>query len=48
MPRKLRYWPSAAGIAFRARMGGGVADDADRVDEAVGPLIAEGLKTLST
>lgn len=38
----------AAGIAFRARMGGGVADDADRVDEAVGPLIAEGLKTLST
>lgn len=36
----------AAGIAFRARMGGGVADDADRVDEAVGPLIAEGLKTL--
>lgn len=37
----------AAGIAYRARVGGGVADDADRVDEAVGPLIAEGLRTLA-
>ena len=32
----------AAGIAFRARMGGGVAADTDKVDQAVGPLIAEG------
>ena len=32
----------AAGIAFRARMGGGVAADTDEVDKAVGPLIAEG------
>jgi aminoglycoside phosphotransferase (APT) family kinase protein len=37
----------AAGIAFRARMGGGVADDTDRVDEAVAPLIAEGLTALA-
>ena len=37
----------AAGIAFRARMGGGVAADTDQVDQAVGPLIAEGLATLS-
>lgn len=36
----------AAGIAFRARMGGGVAVDTDQVDEAVGPLITEGLKLL--
>ena len=32
----------AAGIAFRARMGGGVAADTDAVDQAVAPLIAEG------
>ena len=37
----------AAGIAFRARMGGGVAADTDEVDKAVGPLIAEGLRLLS-
>jgi aminoglycoside phosphotransferase (APT) family kinase protein len=37
----------AAGIAFRARMGGGVAANTDMVDQAVGPLIAEGLKLLS-
>ena len=37
----------AAGIAFRARMGGGVAADTDQVDQAVGPLVAEGLRTLS-
>src|SRR6476660_5861442 len=36
-----------AGIAFRARMGGGVAADTDEVDKAVGPLIAEGLSALS-
>ncbi|GFG53888.1 acyl-CoA dehydrogenase [Mycolicibacterium agri] len=36
----------AAGIAFRARMGGGVAADTDEVDQAVGPLIAEGLRVL--
>ena len=36
----------AAGIAFRARMGGGVAADTDKVDQAVGPLIAEGLDAL--
>ncbi len=36
----------AAGIAFRSRMGGGVAADTDQVDQAVGPLMAEGLKTL--
>ena len=36
----------AAGIAFRARMGGGVADDADAVDKAVAPLVAEGLRIL--
>jgi aminoglycoside phosphotransferase (APT) family kinase protein len=36
----------AAGIAFRARMGGGVADDTDRVEEAVAPLIAAGLTAL--
>jgi aminoglycoside phosphotransferase (APT) family kinase protein len=34
----------AAGIAFRARMGGGVAVDTDAVDQAVGPLVAEGLR----
>jgi aminoglycoside phosphotransferase (APT) family kinase protein len=37
----------AAGIAFRARMGGGVAVDTDEVDQAVGPLMAEGLNALS-
>ena len=37
----------AAGIAFRGRMGGGVADDTDAVGGAVGPLIGAGLKTLS-
>jgi aminoglycoside phosphotransferase (APT) family kinase protein len=37
----------AAGIAFRGRMGGSVADDADKVDEAVAPLIAAGLTTLT-
>jgi aminoglycoside phosphotransferase (APT) family kinase protein len=37
----------AAGIAFRARMGGGVADDADAVDKAVAPLVAEGLRILA-
>ena len=37
----------AAGIAFRARMGGGVAADTDAVDQAVGPLVTEGLKLLS-
>ena len=37
----------AAGIAFRARMGGGVAADTDAVDQAVGPLIAEGLSVLA-
>ncbi|MFG1935375.1 phosphotransferase family protein [Mycobacterium sp. NPDC048908] len=37
----------AAGIAFRARMGGGVADDADAVDQAVAPLVAEGLRVLA-
>ncbi|HYZ68216.1 MAG TPA: phosphotransferase family protein [Mycobacterium sp.] len=36
----------AAGIAFRARMGGGVAKDTDQVDQAVGPLVAEGLRLL--
>ena len=36
----------AAGIAFRARMGGGVAKDTDQVDKAVGPLIAEGLNVI--
>ena len=36
----------AAGIAFRARMGGGVAADTDQVDEAVRPLIAAGLRAL--
>jgi aminoglycoside phosphotransferase (APT) family kinase protein len=38
----------AAGIAFRARMGGGVAADTDKVDKAVGPLMAEGLEALKT
>jgi aminoglycoside phosphotransferase (APT) family kinase protein len=37
----------AAGIAFRGRMGGGVAADTDAVDRAVAPLIAEGLSVLS-
>jgi aminoglycoside phosphotransferase (APT) family kinase protein len=36
----------AAGIAFRARMGGGVATDTDKVDQAVAPLVAEGLRAL--
>jgi aminoglycoside phosphotransferase (APT) family kinase protein len=36
----------AAGIAYRARVGGGVAADTDQVDRAVGPLIAAGLKIL--
>ncbi len=36
----------AAGIAFRGRMGGGVAEDTDRVAEALGPLIAAGLSAL--
>ncbi len=36
----------AAGIAFRARMGGGVASDTDKVDQAVAPLVAEGLRAL--
>jgi aminoglycoside phosphotransferase (APT) family kinase protein len=36
----------AAGIAFRARVGGGVAEDTDRVDEAVRPLVAAGLSAL--
>jgi aminoglycoside phosphotransferase (APT) family kinase protein len=37
----------AAGIAFRARMGGSVAVDTEEVDQAVGPLMAEGLNALS-
>ena len=37
----------AAGIAFRSRMGGGVAADTDEVDQAVGPLMAEGLSALN-
>jgi aminoglycoside phosphotransferase (APT) family kinase protein len=36
----------AAGIAFRGRMGGGVAEDTDEVGGAVGPSIDAGLKTL--
>jgi len=36
----------AAGIAFRSRMGGGVAADTDKVDQAVAPLVAEGLRAL--
>jgi aminoglycoside phosphotransferase (APT) family kinase protein len=36
----------AAGIAYRGREGGGVADDTDKVAEAVGPLISAGLETL--
>ncbi len=36
----------AAGIAYRARMGGGVAQDTDQVDRAVRPLIAAGLAAL--
>jgi aminoglycoside phosphotransferase (APT) family kinase protein len=36
----------AAGIAYRARVGGGVAADTDQVDQAVGPLIAAGLAAL--
>jgi aminoglycoside phosphotransferase (APT) family kinase protein len=36
----------AAGIAFRARVGGGVAEDTSQVDKAVAPLIAAGLGTL--
>jgi aminoglycoside phosphotransferase (APT) family kinase protein len=37
----------AAGIAFRGRMGGGVAEDTDKVAQAVAPLIAAGLTTLN-
>lgn len=36
----------AAGIAYRARVGGGVAEDTDEVDRAVGPLVAAGLEAL--
>ena len=36
----------AAGIAFRARMGGAVAEEAGKVDQAIAPLIAEGLRAL--
>jgi aminoglycoside phosphotransferase (APT) family kinase protein len=36
----------AAGIAYRGREGGGVADDTDQVAGAVGPLISAGLSTL--
>jgi aminoglycoside phosphotransferase (APT) family kinase protein len=36
----------AGGIAFRARMGGGVAEDTDKVDQAVAPLISAGLDAL--
>jgi len=36
----------AAGIAYRARVGGGVAADTDQVDKAVGPLVAAGLSAL--
>jgi aminoglycoside phosphotransferase (APT) family kinase protein len=38
----------AAGIAFRARVGGGVAADTDAVDDAVAPLVAAGLSALAT
>ncbi|SEH59076.1 Predicted kinase, aminoglycoside phosphotransferase (APT) family [Mycolicibacterium rutilum] len=37
----------AAGIAYRGRVGGGVSDDIDKVDDAVAPLIAAGLTELS-
>jgi aminoglycoside phosphotransferase (APT) family kinase protein len=37
----------AAGIAYRARMGGGVAEGTDAVDDAVRPLVAAGLSALS-
>ena len=37
----------AAGIAYRGREGGGVADDTDQVAEAVGPLIGAGLEMLT-
>ena len=36
----------AGGISFRGRMGGGVADDTDKVAEAVAPLVAAGLSAL--
>ncbi|RAV07842.1 phosphotransferase family protein [Mycolicibacterium sp. GF69] len=36
----------AAGIAYRGRMGGGVSDDLDEVDDAVAPLVAAGLSAL--
>lgn len=36
----------AAGIGFRGRVGGGVSDNAVKVDEAVAPLIAAGLAEL--
>ncbi|ORB30767.1 phosphotransferase family protein [Mycolicibacterium parafortuitum] len=37
----------AAGIAYRARVGGGVADGTEDVDRAVRPFIAAGLEALS-
>jgi aminoglycoside phosphotransferase (APT) family kinase protein len=37
----------SAGIAYRGREGGGVADDTDEVAGAVGPLISAGLETLA-
>ncbi|PQE01239.1 acyl-CoA dehydrogenase [Mycobacterium sp. EPG1] len=37
----------AAGIAYRARAGGGVAEGTDEVDRAVRPFIAAGLQALS-
>jgi hypothetical protein len=37
----------AGGIAFRARMGGGVAENTDKVDQAVAPLVAAGLSALN-
>lgn len=37
----------AAGIAYRARMGGGVAEGTDEVDRAVRPFVAAGLHILS-
>jgi aminoglycoside phosphotransferase (APT) family kinase protein len=36
----------AAGIAYRGRVGGGVSDDIDKLDDAVAPLIAAGLESL--
>ncbi|OAN39102.1 phosphotransferase family protein [Mycolicibacterium iranicum] len=37
----------AAGIAYRARVGGGVAEGTDKVDDAVRPFVAAGLSALS-